>query len=52
MEFREVSPIVLSDGTVLADALAEPTGKYQTLQYYDLLIVRGKELYVDKIVQR
>lgn len=52
VEFKEVSPIMQSDGMVLVDALAEPTGTYQTLQYYDLLIVRGKELYVDKIVQR
>ena len=51
VEFREVSPIMLSDGTVLADAVAEPTADFPALKYYDILVVRGKELYVGKIVE-
>lgn len=52
VEFREVSPMVMSDGTILADAAAEPTDKYSALKYYDILVVRGKELYVGKIVEQ
>lgn len=52
IEFREVSPMILSDGTVLADASAEPTGEYSMLNYYDVLIIQGKELYVGKIVHQ
>lgn len=52
IEFREVAPIHLTDGTVLADASASPTGKYAMLDYYDVLIVRGKELYVGRIVHQ
>ena len=52
VEFREVSPVLLSDGAVLVDAHAEPTGKHQMLSFYDTVIVRGKELYVGKIVDQ
>ena len=52
VEFREVSPIAMSDGTILVDAEAESTGKYSALKYYDILVVRGKELYVGKIVEQ
>ena len=52
IEFREVSPILLGDGTVLADSTAQPTGEFPMLAYYDRLVVRGKELYVGKIVHQ
>lgn len=52
VEFREVSPVLLSDGAVLVDANAEPTDQYQMLSFYDTVIVRGKELYVGKIVDQ
>lgn len=52
IEFREVSPIVWGDGTVLADSKATPTGEYPMLNYYDRLVIRGKELYVGKIVHQ
>ncbi len=52
VEFREVLPIVLGDGTILADASAEATGEFPVLEYYDVLVVKGKELYVGKIVQQ
>ncbi len=52
VEFREVSPVLLSDGAVLVDADAQPTGDYPMLSFYDTVIVRGKELYVGKIVDQ
>ena len=52
VEFREVSPVLLADGAVLVDADAQPTGEYQMLSIYDIVIVRGKELYVGKIVDQ
>ncbi|MBQ7828471.1 MAG: hypothetical protein IJX47_06970 [Clostridia bacterium] len=52
VEFREVAPVVLSDGAVLVDSAATPTGEYPMLNYYDTVIVRGKELYVGKIVEQ
>lgn len=51
VEFREVSPVLLADGAVLVDADAEPTGESKMLNYYDTVIVRGKDLYVGKIIQ-
>lgn len=50
VEFREISPINVQDGMVTVDADAEPSGAYSTLQYYDRIIVRGKELYVGRII--
>lgn len=50
VEFREVRPINVQDGMVTVDADAEPSGEYKMLQYYDRIIVRGKELYVGKII--
>ncbi len=52
VEFREISPVLLYNGSVLADSTAEPTGEYPMLNYYDVIIVRGKELYVGKIVDQ
>ncbi len=52
VEFREIAPVLLSDGAVLVDANAEPTGEYPMLGYYDIVIVRGKNLYVGKIVDQ
>lgn len=52
VEFREISPIVLSEGAVLVDSSAEPTGDFPMLAYYDTVIVRGKELYVGKIIDQ
>ena len=52
VEFREVSPVLLADGAVLVDAKATPTGEYEMLSIYDIVIVRGKELYVGKIVDQ
>lgn len=50
VEFREISPVDLQDGIMTVDADAQPTGSYKMLQYYDRIIVRGKELYVGKII--
>lgn len=52
VEFREISPILLHNGSVLVDSSAEPTGDYPMLNYYDVIIIRGKELYVGKIVDQ
>lgn len=50
VEFREISPVNVQDGVVTVDADAEATGKYKMLQYYDRIIVKGKDLYVGKII--
>lgn len=50
VEFREIRPVSVQDGIVTVDANAEATGEYKMLQYYDRIIVRGKELYVGKII--
>lgn len=50
VEFREVRPVNVQDGIVTVDAEAEPTGEYKMLEYYDLIIVKGKELYVGRII--
>ncbi len=52
VEFREIAPVLLSDGAVLVSATGEPTGEYPMLGIYDVVIVRGKELYVGKIVDQ
>lgn len=50
VEFREIKPVDVQDGMVTVDAQAKATGDYKMLQYYDRIIVRGKELYVGKII--
>ena len=50
VEFREIVPVMMTDGAVLVEATAEPTGDYPVLSFYDTVIVRGKELYVGKII--
>lgn len=50
VEFREISPIAVQDGALTVDAGAEATGKYKMLQYYDRIIVKGKDLYVGRII--
>lgn len=50
VEFREISPVSVQDGMVVVDADAEATGKYKMLQYYDRIIVKGKDLYVGRII--
>lgn len=50
VEFREVRPVNVQDGMVTVDAEAKPTGDYKMLEYYDLIIVKGKELYVGRII--
>ena len=52
VEFREVAPVLLSDGAVLVDSSANQSGEFPMLSYYDTVIVRGKELYVGKIVEQ
>lgn len=52
VEFREISPVLLTNGSVLVRSDAEPTGDYPMLNFYDVIIVRGKELYVGKIVDQ
>jgi hypothetical protein len=50
VEFREIAPVLISDGAVLVDSSAQPTGDYSMLNRYDIVVVRGKELQVDKII--
>ena len=50
VEFREISPVLMTDGAVLVDSSAKPTGDYLMLNQYDTVIVRGKELQIGKII--
>ncbi len=50
VDFREISPVSIQDGVVVVAADAEATGDYKMLQYYDQIIVRGKDLHVGKII--
>lgn len=50
VEFREISPVDVQDGMMTVDAEAEASGSYQMLHYYDRIIVKGKELYVGKVI--
>jgi hypothetical protein len=52
VEFREIVPVMMTDGAILVDSTAEPSGKYPVLSFYDMVIVRGKELYVGKIINQ
>lgn len=50
VEFREISPIYERDGVVLVDSNAKSTSDYKALSYYDNIILKGFDLYVDKII--
>ena len=52
VEFREISPVIMVNGAVLVDSSATPTGEYPMLDFYDVVIVRGKELHVGKIISQ
>ena len=52
VEFREIAPVMMTDGAILVDSTAEPSGEYPVLSFYDMVIVRGKELYVGKIINQ
>jgi hypothetical protein len=50
VEFREIAPVLMTDGAILVDSTAEPTSKHKMLNQYDTVIVRGKELQIGKII--
>lgn len=50
VEFREISPLYERDGIVLADPDAKSKSEYKILSYYDNVILKGYDLYVDKII--
>ncbi len=52
VEFRQIVPVMMTDGAILVDSTAESSGKYPVLSFYDMVIVRGKELYVGKIINQ
>ena len=50
VEFREISPLYERDGVILADPNAKSTSDYKSLTFYDNVILKGFDLYVDKII--
>lgn len=50
VEFREIAPLYERDGVILVDANAKSSSDYRILSYYDNIILKGLDLYVDKII--
>lgn len=50
VQFREIQPLYCGDGYVFSPALFESESDYAHLSFYDRVIVKGKDLYVGKII--
>lgn len=50
VQFREIQSLYCGDGYVFSPEAFESDSKYAHLSFYDRVIVKGKDLYVGKIV--
>lgn len=50
VDFRQIVPLYERDGVIIADINAKSTSDYRILSYYDNIIMKGFDLYVDKII--